>query len=102
MFKRYFVNSVHCTAGNKSIKLFFRVTQVRVTYLIAVLFKLVCTILYSIYINAAFVNTVHVCTVYVHVCMMCRYMCDMCESKWLGCVFKCPMENYLNRHQFDG
>ena len=32
----------------------------------------------------------------------CRYMCDMCESKWLGCVFKCPMENYLNRHQFDG
>jgi len=31
-----------------------------------------------------------------------KFMCDMCESNWLGCVFKCNMEEYMTRHSYNG
>ena len=29
------------------------------------------------------------------------FMCDMCEGGWIGCVVRCPVEQYLTKHKFN-
>ena len=29
------------------------------------------------------------------------YMCDLCEVSWLSCLLRCPVEQFLNRKDFD-